>query len=300
MRKIFFICFLLLAFCPFVIAQSQKKPFAVLDDYIKKKESGWEDSRIKLSKLFQQERTKLKSGFETELWKYLGESERKHYWVALFLDSDAYLHGYSPMPELALNIRLKGVKLEPTKLSGLTAQLNPEKPDVRAIVRKLSMLLTAAVSAEGLDKTDLAVSLQKEFESLLSNNQDLESYLPILSKYKRCLYEKIRSQQNLCQKDSSAETNEGVIAKAAIINSKAISIPKPDFPKATSRQNYKGVIRVGLVIDEQGNVISAKAFEGPMELYDAAEKAALQAKFTPTFFFGRPWKVTSEISFNLR
>jgi protein TonB len=59
-----------------------------------------------------------------------------------------------------------------------------------------------------------------------------------------------------------------------------------------------GTVTVKILVDERGNVISAKALSGPPLLRQAAEEAALRAKFSPTRLAGQPVKVSGTITFN--
>jgi len=53
-----------------------------------------------------------------------------------------------------------------------------------------------------------------------------------------------------------------------------------------------------VIVDEQGNVISARAISGHPLLQAAAVAAARQAKFQPTFLMGEPVKVNGVITYN--
>jgi protein TonB len=83
-----------------------------------------------------------------------------------------------------------------------------------------------------------------------------------------------------------------------ILNGKAVSLPTPTYPEVAKRAHSTGVVEVQVVIDISGKVISAKAVGGPVLLRDAAEKAALQAKFSPTLLSGQPVKVAGVITYN--
>ena len=79
---------------------------------------------------------------------------------------------------------------------------------------------------------------------------------------------------------------------------KRISTPQPPYPDEARRNHIGGSVRVHVVIDEQGNVLSAKAVSGPLELRQASEAAAMKARFTPTLLSGMPVKVTGAIDYN--
>lgn len=79
---------------------------------------------------------------------------------------------------------------------------------------------------------------------------------------------------------------------SGVVNGKATDLPKPIYPESARSQKISGKVEVRVTIDEQGNVISAKAISGPEELREPSEKAALESKFSPTRLEGEPVKVT--------
>ena len=89
-----------------------------------------------------------------------------------------------------------------------------------------------------------------------------------------------------------------------VINGKAIKLPHPVYPST----NYKGSgnvkIHVSIVIDEDGNVISASGLagsvipQGGMEFLGVAQAAARQAKFSPTLMCGKPTRVYGTIEYD--
>jgi TonB family protein len=83
-----------------------------------------------------------------------------------------------------------------------------------------------------------------------------------------------------------------------VATGKLISVPKPDYPEAARRKRISGSVTVEVVIDEHGQVTSARAINGPAELRGAAEEAALKARFTPTKLSGATVTVKGVISFN--
>lgn len=83
-----------------------------------------------------------------------------------------------------------------------------------------------------------------------------------------------------------------------VLNSKAVSLPKPEYPEAAKRMRATGLVTVEVVIDASGRVISAKATGGNNLLRAAAERAAMEARFTPTLLTGQPVKVSGQINYN--
>ena len=83
-----------------------------------------------------------------------------------------------------------------------------------------------------------------------------------------------------------------------VVNGKALSLGKPAYPAAARAVNAEGAVNVQILIDEEGNVVSAEAVSGHPLLRGAAREAALQSKFNPTKLSGQPVKVTGVLVYN--
>jgi protein TonB len=83
-----------------------------------------------------------------------------------------------------------------------------------------------------------------------------------------------------------------------VLNGKAISLPKPGYPPIARAAHASGTVVVQVLIDENGNVVSAHAVSGHPLLQAAAVGAARQARFSPTKLSGQPVKVTGVIQYN--
>ena len=83
-----------------------------------------------------------------------------------------------------------------------------------------------------------------------------------------------------------------------VLNGKAISLPKPAYPAIARAAHASGTVVVQVLIDENGNVVSAKPLSGHPLLQAVAVGAARQAKFSPTKLSGQPVKVTGVIQYN--
>jgi TonB family protein len=94
-------------------------------------------------------------------------------------------------------------------------------------------------------------------------------------------------------------TGQGVkqISKG-VLNGSAVSLVKPAYPAEARESKASGAVNVQVVIDEQGNVISAKAVSGDTKLRAASEEAARASKFSPTVLSGVAVKVTGVIVYN--
>lgn len=83
-----------------------------------------------------------------------------------------------------------------------------------------------------------------------------------------------------------------------VVNGIAIVLPKPPYPPAAVAVNAQGKVDVQIAIDEHGNVVSARAVDGPSLLRQVSEQAALRAKFKPTYLSNVPVKATGVIIYN--
>ncbi|HVI69950.1 MAG TPA: TonB family protein, partial [Pyrinomonadaceae bacterium] len=83
--------------------------------------------------------------------------------------------------------------------------------------------------------------------------------------------------------------------EGGLLNSKALSLPKPVLSEEAKRLKESGKITVRVIIDESGKVVSAKAMNGTAALREAAEAAARQATFAPTIQDGITVRVTGEL-----
>lgn len=88
-------------------------------------------------------------------------------------------------------------------------------------------------------------------------------------------------------KNSQEITSEKVfdeeIADRAILNGKALLLPKPPYPKEARDNNADGKLKVAVTVDEKGDVISAEVISGHPLLKDAVLLSARNAKFKPLF-----------------
>lgn len=83
-----------------------------------------------------------------------------------------------------------------------------------------------------------------------------------------------------------------------VLNGKAQSLAKPQYPPAARAIGASGPVTVQVLIDENGYVISAKAISGHPLLRIASEEAARRAVFSPTLLQGQPVKVSGVVTYN--
>lgn len=89
-----------------------------------------------------------------------------------------------------------------------------------------------------------------------------------------------------------------VIKISQVLNSRALSLPKPMYPVIAKQARVQGTVAVQVLIDENGQVVSAQIISGPPLLIVEAKKAALQARFSPTIIGGQHVKVSGVINYN--
>ncbi len=115
-------------------------------------------------------------------------------------------------------------------------------------------------------------------------------------------------------------TSERTIS-GGILNGKLKKMPKPEYPVELAGSGTKGLVRIAIVIDEEGKVISAEPDLSPVKtfaagkdgtvvekdsitepphflLQEAARQAALKAEFSPTMLSGVPVKVNGVLLFS--
>ena len=90
---------------------------------------------------------------------------------------------------------------------------------------------------------------------------------------------------------------EGHIS-GGILNGRANSLPKPEYPAAAKAVRAGGAVVVRVVVDESGDVISATAVSGHPLLRATSVDAARSAKFPPTMLSGKQVKVTGMLVYN--
>ena len=100
--------------------------------------------------------------------------------------------------------------------------------------------------------------------------------------------------------DDETPSGEGAAKpiEGGLLNSKAVSLPKPQVPEEARRIRASGKVTVAVIVDETGKVISAKAIDGPLPLRAAAEAAARQATFAPTTQDGITVKVSGTLTYD--
>ncbi len=91
---------------------------------------------------------------------------------------------------------------------------------------------------------------------------------------------------------------KNTIVSGGVVNGKAVRLVMPVYPAAAKSVQLRGQVTVQVLIDEDGNVVSAQAIKGHQLFVNHAVKAARQSTFTPTTLSGEKVKVRGLIVYN--
>jgi TonB family protein len=185
----------------------------------------------------------------------------------------------------------------------LNTYLDPDKTDLPNVQQPVESEAPRSASLNAYDAQLLSEQTQtepapKESNTTLSAIQPTPNYLPE-STGSGVLPE----TQNTLRSTTLAPEDEAppkpVIRRSlGVVNSIALSLPKPNYPSAAYATNAQGKVDVQVTIDETGRVISAKAINGSGALRSVSEQAAKRARFRPTTLSNVPMKVTGVITYN--
>jgi len=268
--------------------QTDDAPFAALDQRVKSAPMVWAGSKENLSKMFDDERRRLRDRFEPELMKWIGTDPEKHYWISAFVECEDYLHGNKRLPQLSLLIKQQGLAL----VYG--------KRDIQSRGYVLGLSMTAAVLSHELGLGPLAVFYKKQAEELRTKDPEMGGYVPALSKEEWDRYDIIGRMVVIAAGPPvpADDSMPRAAISGGILNGRALKLPKPSYPSAAREARVSGTVEVRVVIDETGKVIAAKAISGHPDLRGASEDAAMKSEFSPTKLAGQPVKVSGLILYN--
>lgn len=101
------------------------------------------------------------------------------------------------------------------------------------------------------------------------------------------------------EKKIEEPTQREVVRKSGgVFQGSAIKRVSPMYPPLAKVSRTSGAVVVEVVVDESGNVISARALSGHPLLREAAVAAAYQWKWKPTLLSNVPVQVVGTITFN--
>ena len=97
---------------------------------------------------------------------------------------------------------------------------------------------------------------------------------------------------------ADAPGGKRTVVSGGVLNGKAVSKPQPAYPPVAKAAGASGTVTVQILVDEEGNVVSASAVSGHPLLQQAAVAAARQARFSPTRLSGQPVRVSGVVTYN--
>jgi len=129
---------------------------------------------------------------------------------------------------------------------------------------------------------------------------DSPNFQEVRENYTCLLYENQKTDKikELSKRKELYSAEHGLV-EGDVLNGRALSLPKPFYPKEAGLQSLEGTIVIKVTIDEMGMVTDAKNMcqEIPY-LTQASLQAARSARFSPTKLAGQPVKVTGVIVYN--
>lgn len=84
----------------------------------------------------------------------------------------------------------------------------------------------------------------------------------------------------------------------AISNANAVRFAMPNYPTGARQSRVEGKVVVEVELDEEGNVVNAKATSGHAMLRQSAEDAVKKSKFKPALFNGEPIRAKGVVTYN--
>jgi TonB family protein len=91
---------------------------------------------------------------------------------------------------------------------------------------------------------------------------------------------------------------EALVSDAGSLNAKATRRVVPVYPDLAKQAGTVGLVRVHVIVDESGKVVTVSRSEGPLLLRRVAEDAARQWFFESTTAEGQPTRLSGYIDFN--
>lgn len=99
---------------------------------------------------------------------------------------------------------------------------------------------------------------------------------------------------------ASETTAPPLTVNIGALNNLAVRLAKPVYPAHAHKMNIQGQVTVQITLDAEGNILSAKATDGPAMLRSPSEDAALKSKFNPARVGDQPVKANGFIIYNYK
>jgi TonB family protein len=155
-------------------------------------------------------------------------------------------------------------------------------------------------------KVDSAAFELSYWESI-KNSTNLDDFKAYLEKYPSGQFSALAQNKIRTLATSSTDAAVGTagsqdsqhkVTSGGVLNDKAVKLVEPVYPPAARAVRVSGEVQVQVLVDENGNVVSAQAISGHVLLRQAAVTAARESKFSPVKISGQPVKVSGTIVYN--
>jgi TonB family protein len=165
---------------------------------------------------------------------------------------------------------------------------------------------TLSFTTEGKQESAATASLNDEAAAKfldsfrLLTEQELAKFEGEVERMLKSLHEKNELVIGACTEEAKCEPLPGAdkVGKAEVKSGGINSKPQPVYPPIAKAARAQGVVKIQVVVDEEGKVIAAQAVSGHPLLQSAAVKAAREALFAPTLLDGRPVKIAGVLTYN--
>ena len=149
----------------------------------------------------------------------------------------------------------------------------------------------------GVPMTGSSPSLSTTKSNKASSSASSESNAPVQIKPSIPENEN-KSTKQVESNDSKSTAAFGQFLNIGSLLDQASQKVNPSYPAFAKSAHVTGIVRVDLVIDEKGSVVSAQSTTGPPMLRQAAIDASTRWKFRPTIRDGKPVSVAGFLNFN--
>jgi TonB family protein len=189
-------------------------------------------------------------------------------------EADRNLDGYITGTELAEYLKEKVTNYSNRAQTPLYAKINDVELD------KGDFVFLSGTGSGSVP--DGPYTGEATFWKTIENSTNVDDFMRYKQKYPGGIYIDA-ADQKIRKLNESVNTNLGSpsYVNVGIMNTRAISLVKPEYPAAAKKAKAKGEVVIQIYVDLNGNVTSAIAVSGPMILRPPAEAAARQSRFYP-------------------
>jgi TonB family protein len=110
--------------------------------------------------------------------------------------------------------------------------------------------------------------------------------------------EEAKPESNQSEGTSGSFRRPTAPVESGDLNNQAIELPDAIYPGEARKTHASGQVKVRVIVDETGRVLSADVVSGPKPLWLAAIDAARKARFKPTLVGGTAVKITGILTYN--